>query len=33
VALAVEGGRLHHAGEVVHFALPFRRWYDDLVLT
>ena len=29
---AVENGRLSGAG-VVHFLLPFRRWYEDLVYT
>ncbi len=34
---AVVGGQLmagpELAGAVVHFALPFRRWYDDLIHT
>jgi len=33
VHLAVRNGQLHSNGELVHFALPFRRWYDDLVFT
>jgi hypothetical protein len=33
VALRVAGGRVFGHGEVVHFALPFRRWYEDLVVT
>ena len=32
--LAVEGGRLSGCrGGLVHFALPFRQWYDDIVDT
>ena len=30
---AVEAGELKAEGGVVHFPLPFRRWYDDLVHT
>ena len=30
--LSVEGGQLRGDG-VVHFPLPLRRWYDDLVFT
>lgn len=30
---AVERGTLRADGEAVHFPLPFRRWYDDLVHT
>lgn len=30
---AVESGALRAAGGVVHFPLPFRRWYDDLAHT
>ncbi len=36
VSYAVEGGDLRAGGAeagVVHFALPFARWYDDLVDT
>ena len=31
--LEIGAGRVSSAGEVVHFLLPFRRWYDDLVAT
>ena len=31
--LAVEGDRVRGHGEVVHFPVPFRAWYDDLVFT
>ena len=31
-AIEIAGGRLRGSG-VVHFPLPFRRWYDDLVFT
>ena len=31
---AVEGDSLYGCrGHLVHFALPFRRWYDDIVDT
>ena len=30
--IAVRSGRMSGAG-FVHFPLPFRRWYDDLVFT
>jgi hypothetical protein len=30
---AIEAGELKAAGGLVHFPLPFRRWYDDLVHT
>ena len=33
VTLRVAGGRVEGHGEVVHFPLPFRRWYDDLIVT
>jgi hypothetical protein len=33
VRFAVEGGALTMQDGVVHFALPFRRWYDDLLHT
>jgi hypothetical protein len=33
VHLAVVDGRVSGWDGVVHFALPFRRWYDDLILT
>lgn len=33
VTYAVKGGALQADGGVVHFPLPFRRWYDDLVHT
>ena len=29
----VEGGQLIADGGLVHFPLPFRRWYDDLIHT
>jgi hypothetical protein len=31
--LSVEGGRLSGDGGFVHYPLPLRRWYDDLILT
>ena len=31
--LSVENGRLRGDGGVVHFPLPLRHWYDDLVFT
>jgi hypothetical protein len=33
VTLGVEGDRAVGHGEIVHIFLPFRRWYEDLVLT
>src|SRR5262245_52105677 len=30
---AIESGKLKAASVLVHFALPFRRWYDDLIHT
>jgi hypothetical protein len=33
IHLAVFDGRATGWDGVVHFALPFRRWYDDLILT
>lgn len=30
--IEIAGGRVRGSG-VVHFLLPFRRWYDDLVFT
>lgn len=33
ITLAVKNGRLHHHNELVHFAVPFHRWYDDLIFT
>ena len=29
----IGAGRLQAAGGVVHFPLPFGRWYDDLIHT
>ncbi len=29
----VQGGRLRGARGVIHFAVPARHWYDDIVLT
>lgn len=31
--LRIEQGQAHGHGEIVHFPLPFARWYDDLVYT
>jgi hypothetical protein len=31
--LKVEGGVVIGQGEVIHFPLPFSRWYDDLIRT
>jgi hypothetical protein len=31
--IAVHAGQVAGHGEVVHFLVPFRRWYDDLVFT
>lgn len=33
IELAVDGGRVRGAGEVVHFLVPFCQWYDDLIHT
>lgn len=33
VAFAVEAGRVRGPNAVVHFPLPARRWYDDLIET
>ena len=33
VTLTVRDGEVHGHDEVVHFPLPFQRWYDDLVRT
>ena len=33
VLLTVEDGQVRHAGGLVHFPLPVRQWYDDLILT
>ena len=33
VVITVEGGHVHGHREVVHFPLPFRQWYDDLIAT
>lgn len=33
VTLRVADSRVYGHGEVVHFPLPFRHWYDDLVRT
>ena len=33
VHLSVNNGRLRGDEGVVHFPLPLRRWYDDLVFT
>ena len=32
-ALTVEDGAITNSAAVVHFQVPFRRWYDDLVHT
>jgi hypothetical protein len=31
--LRIEHGQTHGHGEIVHFSLPFARWYDDLIHT
>ncbi len=31
--IAVRNGKIEHAGGVVHFLLPVRHWYQDLVYT
>lgn len=33
VMLSVSGDRVQGHGEVIHFPLPFQRWYDDLIHT
>lgn len=33
VGLSIEDGEVHAHDEVVHFQLPFARWYDDLIFT
>lgn len=33
VLITVSGGQIEHPGGVVHFPLPVRQWYDDLILT
>ena len=33
VTLSVRDGEVHGHDEVIHFPLPFQRWYDDLVRT
>jgi hypothetical protein len=33
VSLKVQGDVVTGQGQVVHFARPFRQWYDDLVFT
>ncbi len=33
IHLRLAGGALVSDGEVVHFLVPFQRWYDDLVHT
>lgn len=33
IELAVEGDWVIGGSEIAHFALPFRRWYDDLIHT
>lgn len=33
VTLSVRDSQIHGHDDVVHFTLPFRRWYDDLVQT
>ena len=33
IALAVRNSQVFHHGERVHFLVPFRSWYDDLVYT
>jgi len=33
VTLTVRDGEVHGHDEVVHFPLPFQRWYDDLLRT
>jgi DNA-binding transcriptional MocR family regulator len=33
IHLDIAAGRVVSAGEVAHFLVPFRHWYDDLVVT
>ena len=33
IHLSVTNGQVDSAGEVIHFLVPFRHWYDDLVFT
>jgi DNA-binding transcriptional MocR family regulator len=33
IRLAIEAGRVKGWDGVVHYPLPFRRWYDDLIET
>lgn len=33
VMLSISGNQVHGHGELVHFPLPFQRWYDDLIDT
>ena len=33
IRLAIEAGRVKGLDGVVHYPLPFRRWYDDLIET
>lgn len=33
VGITVSDGEVHGNGEVGHFAVPFRAWYDDLIRT
>jgi hypothetical protein len=33
ITLHVQNGQLISHGEKIHFLVPFRRWYDDLVFT
>lgn len=32
-SFAIKGHRLHADGGVIHFPVPFRAWYDDLIFT
>jgi hypothetical protein len=33
VTLKVQNGQVVEQGELIHFLVPFRHWYDDLVFT
>jgi hypothetical protein len=33
ITLTVENEQIQGHGELIHFALPFKRWYDDLIFT
>ena len=33
VTMRVGDGQVQHSGGVVHFPLPVRQWYDDLIFT